>query len=195
MMPLHLPSVFCLAFWNNGDKNQFLQIYQEPLDFVLLTNLLLWLSDFVSPLSLVSPVHLYFLLLLLPWIGLDNLLLLLKARSPLENSVTCLSGRISMEDLQSQTSTSMDWLSKFTQTSVRLHCRPLISSASTLSSCVWLNWGFFKKTQSSSCIWLGATKWKCAGFYCTDIRFKSHVSENRTEKHFSCGLNVVITKL
>ncbi|KAG7490246.1 electrogenic sodium bicarbonate cotransporter 1 isoform X2 [Solea senegalensis] len=32
------------------------------------------------------------------------------ARSPLENSLTCLSGRISMEDLQSQRSTSMDWL-------------------------------------------------------------------------------------
>lgn len=94
-----------------------------------------------------SPFHLYFLLFLLPWIGLDNLLLLLKARSPLGNSVTCLSGHISMEDLQSQTSTSMDWLSKFTQTSVRLHCRPLISSASTLSSCVWLNWGFFKNTK------------------------------------------------
>ncbi|XP_056276004.1 solute carrier family 4 member 4a isoform X2 [Pseudoliparis swirei] len=33
------------------------------------------------------------------------------ARSPLGNSVTCLSGHISMEDLQSQRSTSMDWLS------------------------------------------------------------------------------------
>uniref|UniRef100_A0AAQ4PK62 Anion exchange protein n=1 Tax=Gasterosteus aculeatus aculeatus TaxID=481459 RepID=A0AAQ4PK62_GASAC len=32
------------------------------------------------------------------------------ARSPLETSVTCLSGHISMEDLQSQRSTSMDWL-------------------------------------------------------------------------------------
>ncbi|XP_014845412.1 PREDICTED: electrogenic sodium bicarbonate cotransporter 1-like isoform X1 [Poecilia mexicana] len=32
------------------------------------------------------------------------------ARSPLENSVTCLSGHISMEDLQNQRSTSMDWL-------------------------------------------------------------------------------------
>lgn len=54
--------------------------------------------------------------LLLPWVGSDNPPLLLpKARSPLENSVTCLSGHISMEDLQSQTSASMDWLSKFTQ--------------------------------------------------------------------------------
>nr|XP_020441437.1 electrogenic sodium bicarbonate cotransporter 1-like isoform X1 [Monopterus albus]XP_020441438.1 electrogenic sodium bicarbonate cotransporter 1-like isoform X1 [Monopterus albus] len=32
------------------------------------------------------------------------------ARSPLENSVTCLSGRSSVEDLQTQRSTSMDWL-------------------------------------------------------------------------------------
>lgn len=47
-----------------------------------------------------------------PWIGFDNLLLLLTARSPLENSMTCLSGRNSMEDLQTQRSTSMDWLSK-----------------------------------------------------------------------------------
>ncbi|KAK1892891.1 Electrogenic sodium bicarbonate cotransporter 1, partial [Dissostichus eleginoides] len=31
-------------------------------------------------------------------------------RSPLDNSVTCLSGHISMEDLQNQRSTSMDWL-------------------------------------------------------------------------------------
>lgn len=55
-------------------------------------------------------------LLLLPWVGSDNPPLMLpKARSPLENSVTCLSGHISMEDLQSQTSASMDWLSKFTQ--------------------------------------------------------------------------------
>ncbi|XP_051277658.1 solute carrier family 4 member 4a isoform X1 [Dicentrarchus labrax] len=38
------------------------------------------------------------------------------ARSPLENSVTCLSGRISMEDLQSQRSTSMDWLNSPTTT-------------------------------------------------------------------------------
>lgn len=54
--------------------------------------------------------------LLLPWIGSDNPPLLHpKARSPLENSVTCLSGHISMEDLQSQTSVSMDWLSKFIQ--------------------------------------------------------------------------------
>lgn len=65
-------------------------------------------------LSIISPFHLFFLLLLLPWIGFDNLLLLLKARSPLGNSATCLSGHISMEDLQSQRSTSMDWLSKFT---------------------------------------------------------------------------------
>ncbi|XP_013888735.1 electrogenic sodium bicarbonate cotransporter 1 isoform X3 [Austrofundulus limnaeus] len=32
------------------------------------------------------------------------------ARSPQENSVTCLSGHISMEDLHNQRSTSMDWL-------------------------------------------------------------------------------------
>uniref|UniRef100_H2URB8 Anion exchange protein n=1 Tax=Takifugu rubripes TaxID=31033 RepID=H2URB8_TAKRU len=38
------------------------------------------------------------------------------ARSPLENSVTCLSGHISMEDLQSQTSASMDWLNSPTTT-------------------------------------------------------------------------------
>ncbi|XP_060926886.1 solute carrier family 4 member 4a [Limanda limanda] len=38
------------------------------------------------------------------------------ARSPLENSLTCLSGRISMEDLQSQRSTSMDWLNSPTTT-------------------------------------------------------------------------------
>ncbi|XP_044187451.1 solute carrier family 4 member 4a isoform X1 [Thunnus albacares] len=38
------------------------------------------------------------------------------ARSPLENSVTCLSGRISMEDLQTQRSTSMDWLNSPTTT-------------------------------------------------------------------------------
>ncbi|XP_037634078.1 solute carrier family 4 member 4a isoform X2 [Sebastes umbrosus] len=38
------------------------------------------------------------------------------ARSPLENSVTCLSGHISMEDLRSQTSTSMDWLNSPTTT-------------------------------------------------------------------------------
>ncbi|XP_062273963.1 solute carrier family 4 member 4a isoform X4 [Scomber scombrus] len=37
-------------------------------------------------------------------------------RSPLENSVTCLSGRISMEDLQTQRSTSMDWLNSPTTT-------------------------------------------------------------------------------
>lgn len=61
---------------------------------------------------------------LLPWIGFDNLLLPLKARSPLENSVTCLSGRISMEDLQTQRSSSMDWLSKFTEVYIR---RPLVS--------------------------------------------------------------------
>lgn len=59
--------------------------------------------------------------LLLPWIGSDNPPLMLpKARSPLENSVTCLSGHISMEDLQSQTSASMDWLSKFTQSAFTL---------------------------------------------------------------------------
>ncbi|XP_030579366.1 solute carrier family 4 member 4a isoform X3 [Archocentrus centrarchus] len=38
------------------------------------------------------------------------------ARSPLENSVTCLSGHISMEDLQTQRSTSMDWLNSPTTT-------------------------------------------------------------------------------
>ncbi|KAM7018636.1 solute carrier family 4 member 4a isoform 7-T8 [Tautogolabrus adspersus] len=38
------------------------------------------------------------------------------ARSPLDNSVTCLSGRMSMEDLQSQRSTSMDWLNSPTTT-------------------------------------------------------------------------------
>ncbi|XP_023270171.1 electrogenic sodium bicarbonate cotransporter 1-like isoform X1 [Seriola lalandi dorsalis] len=38
------------------------------------------------------------------------------ARSPLENSLTCLSGRISMEDLQTQRSTSMDWLNSPTTT-------------------------------------------------------------------------------
>ncbi|XP_061586705.1 solute carrier family 4 member 4a isoform X10 [Cololabis saira] len=38
------------------------------------------------------------------------------ARSPLENSVTCLSGHISMEDLQNQRSTSMDWLNSPTTT-------------------------------------------------------------------------------
>ncbi|XP_054867162.1 solute carrier family 4 member 4a isoform X1 [Amphiprion ocellaris] len=38
------------------------------------------------------------------------------ARSPLENSVTCLSGRISMEDLQTQRSSSMDWLNSPTTT-------------------------------------------------------------------------------
>ncbi|XP_053181891.1 solute carrier family 4 member 4a isoform X6 [Scomber japonicus] len=38
------------------------------------------------------------------------------ARSPLENSVTCLSARISMEDLQTQRSTSMDWLNSPTTT-------------------------------------------------------------------------------
>nr|XP_046241928.1 solute carrier family 4 member 4a isoform X1 [Scatophagus argus] len=38
------------------------------------------------------------------------------ARSPLQNSVTCLSSRISMEDLQSQRSTSMDWLNSPTTT-------------------------------------------------------------------------------
>ncbi|XP_061674586.1 solute carrier family 4 member 4a [Syngnathoides biaculeatus] len=38
------------------------------------------------------------------------------ARSPLETSVTCLSSGISMEDLQSQRSTSMDWLNSPTTT-------------------------------------------------------------------------------
>ncbi|XP_060894252.1 solute carrier family 4 member 4a isoform X2 [Labrus mixtus] len=38
------------------------------------------------------------------------------ARSPLDNSVTCLSGRMSMEDLQSQRSSSMDWLNSPTTT-------------------------------------------------------------------------------
>ncbi|XP_047197057.1 solute carrier family 4 member 4a isoform X2 [Hippoglossus stenolepis] len=38
------------------------------------------------------------------------------ARSPLENSLTCLSGRISMEDLHSQRSNSMDWLNSPTTT-------------------------------------------------------------------------------
>uniref|UniRef100_A0A3Q1HR13 Anion exchange protein n=1 Tax=Anabas testudineus TaxID=64144 RepID=A0A3Q1HR13_ANATE len=38
------------------------------------------------------------------------------ARSPLENSVTCLSSRVSMEDLQNQRSTSMDWLNSPTTT-------------------------------------------------------------------------------
>ncbi|XP_035495762.1 solute carrier family 4 member 4a isoform X1 [Scophthalmus maximus] len=38
------------------------------------------------------------------------------ARSPLENSMTCLSGHISVEDLQSQRSTSMDWLNSPTTT-------------------------------------------------------------------------------
>ncbi|XP_077376780.1 solute carrier family 4 member 4a isoform X4 [Festucalex cinctus] len=38
------------------------------------------------------------------------------ARSPLETSVTCLSSGISMEDLQSQRSSSMDWLNSPTTT-------------------------------------------------------------------------------
>uniref|UniRef100_A0A673BU68 Anion exchange protein n=1 Tax=Sphaeramia orbicularis TaxID=375764 RepID=A0A673BU68_9TELE len=38
------------------------------------------------------------------------------ARSPLDNSVTCLSARISMEDLNTQRSTSMDWLNSPTTT-------------------------------------------------------------------------------
>ncbi|KAM9393105.1 solute carrier family 4 member 4a [Pholidichthys leucotaenia] len=38
------------------------------------------------------------------------------ARSPLENSLTCLSGHISMDDLQTQSSTSMDWLNSPTTT-------------------------------------------------------------------------------
>lgn len=91
------------------------------------SNLLLWLSGLFSQLFLPC----VFPPLLLPRTGFDNLLLPLKARSPLENSVTCLSGRISMEDLQSQTSTSMDWLSKFAGPSLRSHCRPLIGVASS----------------------------------------------------------------
>uniref|UniRef100_A0A8C5GW13 Anion exchange protein n=1 Tax=Gouania willdenowi TaxID=441366 RepID=A0A8C5GW13_GOUWI len=38
------------------------------------------------------------------------------ARSPIENSLTCLSGRMSMENLQTQRSTSMDWLNSPTTT-------------------------------------------------------------------------------
>nr|XP_057925723.1 solute carrier family 4 member 4a isoform X2 [Doryrhamphus excisus] len=38
------------------------------------------------------------------------------ARSPLENSVTCLSSHVSLEDLQSQRSASMDWLNSPTTT-------------------------------------------------------------------------------
>ena len=87
---------------------------------------------YLSTLLLSLPSISLSFLFLLPWIGLPNLLLLLKARSPLENSVTCLSGRISMEDLQSQRSTSMDWLSKFTGPSLHSHCRPSTSSESLL---------------------------------------------------------------
>ncbi|XP_068166154.1 solute carrier family 4 member 4a isoform X3 [Antennarius striatus] len=48
------------------------------------------------------------------------------ARSPLENSVTCLSGHISMEDLQSQTSTSMDWLNSPTTTHRNINSSSLV---------------------------------------------------------------------
>lgn len=88
----------------------------EIMDLFVLTSVSLskWARSSTLLPSLFPP-------LLLPWLGCDNPPLLLpKARSPLDNSVTCLSGHISMEDLQSQTSASMDWLSKFTQSAFTL---------------------------------------------------------------------------
>lgn len=107
MMPLLFPHCISARLVNCSNITSS-HILTATWSFVHLTNLLLWLSGLVClSISLSSS--------LLPWIGFDNLLLPLKARSPLENSVTCLSGRISMEDLQTQRSTSMDWLSKFTE--------------------------------------------------------------------------------
>lgn len=73
-------------------------------DFVMADYIFLWLTitcfDFLCHLFCPTPCLL----------GL--LLMLLKARSPLDTSLTCLSSRMSMEDLNTQRSTSMDWLSK-----------------------------------------------------------------------------------
>lgn len=125
-------SRFLCTTCKNTDKSCFADLLTATCHFALLTHRLLWLSGLVCQLSCHLSLPSLFPPFLLPWIGSDNLLLLLKARSPLENSVTCLSGRISMEDLQSQRSTSMDWLSKFTGPSLHSHCRPLISSETLL---------------------------------------------------------------
>lgn len=144
---------------------------------------------------------------LLPWTGYDNLLLLLllmlvmmllKARSPLENSLTCLSGRISMEDLQSQRSTSMDWLSKFTgPSSLRSHCSPLMSSESPMASktreplvlCFINHFHIIALTQLIQYIFVIISKVT-----------QMHWSDSchlwvRTGGTFSCSLNVVVTNM
>lgn len=119
--------------------------------------------------------------LLLPWIGFDHPLLLLKARSPLENSVTCLSGHISMEDLQSQTSASMDWLSKFPRSAFTLQT----------PSRFHLDWtSFFKKN-----FWLLFPIGLHFQFCAKTFRTEKLLQSKRSSSHIKCGLDTIISSV
>lgn len=159
-------------------------------------------STLLPLLSLSSLFFLSFFFLCCPGLAFDNLLLLLKARSPLETSMSCLSGRISMEDLQSQRSTSMDWLSKFTGAGLRSHCRAKINIPKTENHfCLFqpkttFLWDLYIGMKSFSISLPGpnpadVTEINCASFD-LDNRFQSSrcVAHDKT---LSCSLHVVIT--